>query len=336
MSEFEKVEVFLKNNPSTWLITGCAGFIGSNLVEYLLSINQKVLGIDNLSTGSLSNLDDIKKNLSISQIENFHFSKGDINDSSLLSEKIKNVDHVLHQAALGSVPRSIDSPIASNESNVSGFLNILNIARQSKIKSFTYASSSSVYGDHESLPKQEHIIGDVLSPYALTKKINEQYASIFSKTYGFKSIGLRYFNVFGPRQSPSGPYAAVIPQWISAIKDEKEIIIYGDGETSRDFCFIQNVIEANILAATSSAEAKNKTYNVAFGEQTTLNELADLLILYSGKPQDSISKKYNDFRKGDVRHSLASIEMAKTHLGYSPRFNIVEGIKETLKWYLAK
>lgn len=320
----------LRAEPKTWLVTGCAGFIGSNLVEALLKHDQHVVGLDNFSTGFQSNLDAIKATVSPKQWQCFRLIEGDIVDVDTCKHAVSGVNYVLHQAALGSVPRSIEDPIATNQANISGFLNILDAARREGVDSFTYAASSSTYGDHPDLPKQEDVIGNPLSPYAITKYVNELYADIFANTYGFHSVGLRYFNVFGYRQNPNGAYAAVIPKWIESMRQGEDVFINGDGETSRDFCFIENAVQANILAATSDQKAlPHRIFNVAFGERTSLNQLFGLL-------QEALNQRfglsiadavYRDFRTGDVRHSLASIERAEQALAYEPQYSMREGIQ---------
>jgi len=352
MSEYKALLQLLPASPRTWLITGVAGFIGSNLLEVLLNLGQRVVGLDNFSTGYQHNLDEVKRIVGPDKWSRFHFIRGDVQNiddcfnamyfpSSIAKELngIKEnipVEYVLHQAALGSVPRSINDPIATHNSNVNGFLNILIAARDAKVKSFTYAASSSTYGDHASLPKVENIIGKPLSPYAVTKYINELYADVFDRCYGLKSIGLRYFNVFGKRQNPKGEYAAVIPKWISAMMKDEQVVINGDGETSRDFCFIENVIQMNILAALALDDAKGQVYNVAVGERTTLNEL--YLFIKRTLISEGISVKqevsYSSFRSGDVRHSLADISKARNVFGYSPQYRVKQGIEKTVRWYL--
>ncbi|QWE24996.1 Vi polysaccharide biosynthesis UDP-N-acetylglucosaminuronic acid C-4 epimerase TviC [Polynucleobacter sp. AP-Elch-400A-B2] len=328
-------DLFLK--PSRWLITGVAGFIGSNLLEFLLSHNQIVVGIDNFSTGYQANLDQVKLLVSSDQWEKFNFIEGDISDPKDCVDICKNIDYVLHQAALGSVPRSLENPIQTNRVNVDGFLNVLNAAKNSGVNSFVYAASSSTYGDHPDLPKKEENIGRPLSPYAVTKYVNELYAEVFHRCYGLNSIGLRYFNVFGPRQDPSGAYAAVIPKWTASMIEGSPIQIYGDGETSRDFCFVGNVIQANILAALSSVpNAKNQIYNIAVGDRTSLNQLFDILkraLRDEGVNSDS-EKLYQDFRFGDVLHSQANIDKAKRLLGYLPEFTIQEGVTRSIPFYI--
>lgn len=333
---FEEVKQQLMAQPKRWLITGVAGFIGSNLLEFLLKANQHVVGLDNFSTGFQQNLDEVKSQVSEVQWKRFSFLEGDLCSPSDCSMVCEGVDYVLQQAALGSVPRSIDNPVLTNASNITGFLNLLVSARDAAVESFTYAASSSTYGDHPALPKVENVIGRPLSPYAVTKYVNELYAEVFSRVYNFNCIGLRYFNVFGPRQNPNGAYAAVIPRWISSMLKDEEVVINGNGETSRDFCFINNVIQANILAAVAPKVARNQIYNVALNERTSLNELFDYLkkslnskgIIYSKKPN------YRDERKGDVKHSQADIAKAREHLGYDPKFQIWAGLEVAMPWYL--
>ncbi|EHC4732539.1 TPA: Vi polysaccharide biosynthesis UDP-N-acetylglucosaminuronic acid C-4 epimerase TviC, partial [Escherichia coli] len=328
--KYKKIEDALSSKSETWLITGVAGFIGSNLLEALLKLNQKVVGLDNFATGHQANLDEVKESVSAEQWSAFTFVEGDICEPETCVEVVKGVDHVLHQAALGSVPRSIKDPITTNNTNISGFINMLVAAKDANVRSFTYAASSSTYGDHPALPKIEENIGNPLSPYAVTKYVNELYAQVFARTYGFKSIGLRYFNVFGKRQDPNGAYAAVIPKWTAAMINDEPLYINGDGETSRDFCFIENVVQMNILAAQSDASARDQVYNVAVGDRTTLNQLFNVLkntlknnnVIYEKKPV------YKDFRAGDVRHSQANIDKAKRLLGYVPTHDILDGIKE--------
>lgn len=336
MNEFVKNCEALKIKPKTWLITGVAGFIGSNLLEVLLKLDQKVVGLDNFATGHQHNLDEVKGIVSGAQWANFNFIEGDIINLDDCQKACDGVDYVLHQAALGSVPRSIANPIATNAANVTGFLNMLVAARNAEVKSFTYAASSSTYGDHPVLPKIEENIGNPLSPYAVTKYVNELYADVFSRTYDFNCIGLRYFNVFGKRQDPNGAYAAVIPKWTAAMIANDDVFINGDGETSRDFCFIENAVQANILAATTNnQEAKNQVYNVAVGDRTTLNKLFELLqkalaendVFYGKRPI------YRDFRAGDVKHSQANISKSQKKLKYNPLFKIEKGIINAMPWY---
>ncbi len=337
MSQYQTVCEQLQHAPKTWLVSGVAGFIGSNLLETLLRLNQKVVGLDNFATGRQHNLDEVQGLVTPEQWANFKFYEGDIRNLEDCKKACANVDYVLHQAALGSVPRSIADPITTNAANITGFLNMLVAARDAKVSSFTYAASSSTYGDHPALPKVEENIGNPLSPYAVTKYVNELYADVFARTYGFKTIGLRYFNVFGKRQDPNGAYAAVIPKWTAAMIAGDDVFINGDGETSRDFCFIENTVQANILAATTqNEEAKNQVYNVAVGDRTTLNDLFNAIkaalnengVIYTKAPI------YREFRAGDVRHSQASIKKIKNLLGYEPQFVISRGIESAMPWYI--
>ncbi|OGT98407.1 MAG: Vi polysaccharide biosynthesis protein VipB/TviC [Gammaproteobacteria bacterium RIFOXYB2_FULL_38_6] len=329
---YPELKKHLQIHQYTWLVTGCAGFIGSNLLETLLNLNQKVVGLDNFSTGHQKNLDEVLKNVSKKAAENFQLIKGDIRNFSDCEKAMQEVDYTLHQAALGSVPRSIKSPELTHENNVDGFVNMLIAARHAGVKKFVYASSSSVYGDSPVLPKIENQIGNPLSPYAVSKYVNELYAHVFGRCYGMQTIGLRYFNVFGRRQDPHSAYAAVIPLWVSALSKHQPMIIFGDGKTSRDFCYVENVVQANLLAAFADLpKAMNRVYNIAVGEQTSLNELAVLLAeaLNVSKP-DII---HRDFRPGDIRHSLADISAAKTLLHYQPTHTISQGIAEAIEWY---
>jgi len=336
--KYNKIKEELIQKPKTWLVTGCAGFIGSNLVEALLSLNQKVLGLDNFATGHQYNLDHIEKSVSKEQWENFSFTKGDISDYETCINATKGVDVVLNQAALGSVPRSIDNPVISNNSNVTGFLNMLTASKENGVKRFVYASSSSVYGDSAELPKVESRTGNLLSPYAVTKYVNELYMGVFYKCYGFESIGLRYFNVFGKRQDPNGAYAAVMPKWISAMLNGEDVFINGDGETSRDFTYIDNIVQANIMAGvTTNKEAFAKAYNTAAGGRETLNNLYSAISngLKEKLPELKVQEPiYRDFRAGDIRHSNANIDQAKELLGYEPTHNLEQGLKESLEWYI--
>ena len=305
-------------------------------MEHLLKLNQNVIGLDNFATGHRRNLDEVQSLVTPEQWARFAFIDGDIRNEEDCAKACEGVDYVLHQAALGSVPRSINDPITTNAANITGFLNMLVAARDARVKSFTYAASSSTYGDHPALPKVEKNIGKPLSPYAVTKYVNELYADVFATTYGFKTIGLRYFNVFGKRQDPNGAYAAVIPKWTAAMVSGEDVFINGDGETSRDFCFIENAVQANLLAATADETAKNEVYNVAVGDRTTLNILFNSLkealaengVVYEKPPV------YRDFRSGDVRHSQADISKAASKLGYAPEYRIVEGIAKAMPWYL--
>ena len=336
MSNYQLIKVQLKSEPKVWLITGVAGFIGSNLLEYLLKLDQTIVGLDNFATGHQCNLDEVQGLVTETQWQNFNFIEGDIRNYKTCVSAVKGVDFVLHQAALGSVPRSIADPIASNAANISGFLNVLQAAKEEGVKSFTYAASSSTYGDHPALPKVEENIGNPLSPYAVTKYVNELYAGVYARCYGFKTIGLRYFNVFGQRQDPNGAYAAVIPKWTAGMIQGEDVFINGDGETSRDFCFIENTLQMNILAATAQDEAKDQIYNVAVGDRTTLNDLyATIKVsLASTGIQVTSDPVYRDFRAGDVRHSQAEISKAINRLGYSPEFNILQGIQKAMPWYI--
>lgn len=337
MTKYEQVQQELLTSPKKWLVTGVAGFIGSNLLEKLLKLNQTVIGLDNFATGHQHNLDEVKSLVSDEQWSRFQFIEGDIREYATCQLAVKNVDYVLHQAALGSVPRSIADPITSNAANITGFLNMLQAAKEQGVKSFTYAASSSTYGDHPALPKVEENIGNPLSPYAVTKYVNELYASVYARTYGFKAIGLRYFNVFGRRQDPCGAYAAVIPKWTSAMINNEEVFINGDGETSRDFCYIENVVQMNLLAATTiTEEAKDNIYNVAVGDRTTLNDLFYAIKNALGNNDIRVMNKpiYRDFRIGDVRHSQADVSKAKQYLGYTPSHNILNGIYESISWYI--
>lgn len=335
---YDQIIQSLTHTPKTWLITGVAGFIGSNLLEALLKLDQTVIGLDNFATGHPHNLDEVQQSVSPAQWQRFTFLEGDIRDFDTCRTACAGVDYVLHQAALGSVPRSIEDPISTNAANITGFLNMLTAARDAGVKRFVYAASSSTYGDHPDLPKREDRIGNPLSPYAVTKYVNELYADVFGRTYGFKSIGLRYFNVFGPRQDPNGAYAAVIPKWFSGILAGGPVYINGDGETSRDFCYIDNCVQANILAATTeNPEGPGQVYNVAFCQRTTLNELFELIqaLVVKTKPEAAAVKPtYRDFRPGDVKHSLADIGKAEKLLGYQPRFSVSEGLELAAKWYL--
>jgi len=339
MSQYYQVCERLKQNPKIWLITGVAGFIGSNLLETLLKLDQRVVGLDNFATGHQYNLDEVQSLVTAEQWNNFTFIQGDIRNLEDCQKACNNVDYVLHQAALGSVPRSIADPIMTNSANITGFLNMLVAARDARVSSFTYAASSSTYGDHPALPKVEENIGKPLSPYAVTKYVNELYAEVFARTYGFKSIGLRYFNVFGKRQDPNGAYAAVIPKWTAAMIAGDDVFINGDGETSRDFCFIENTVQANILAATTqNDEAKNQVYNVAVGDRTTLNDLFNVIKAALNENGVTYTKEpvYRDFRVGDVRHSQASIEKIESKLGFKAKYQISHGIELSINWYIDK
>ena len=369
MTRYEQIQTELRQNPKTWLVSGVAGFIGSHLLETLLKLDQRVVGLDNFETGHRSNLKEVQNLTTPAQWTNFHFIEGDIRklsdcrkamtwhssfETNPLERSYDNticVDYILHQAALGSVPRSLADPIATNDTNISGFLNMLVAAREARVKSFIYAASSSTYGDHQSLPKIEGNIGKPLSPYAVTKYVNELYADVFARNYGFVTVGLRYFNVFGSRQDPNGAYAAVIPKWTAAILKGQPVYINGDGETSRDFTYVANAVQANLLAALQAQSAiesvdtqspMNQVYNVALGERTTLNELFHLLlenlkttVIAKEVTQNfTAAPTYREFRKGDVRHSQADISKAQRLLAYEPSHHVKDGIELSMPWYL--
>ena len=335
MTSFEEVRTKLQQSPKSWLVTGAAGFIGSNLVETLLNLGQIVVGLDNFSTGHHHNLTDVEAMVGPAYRQRFRMFEGDIRNLDACRRAVADADYVLHQAALGSVPRSLEDPLTTDAVNVSGFLNMLIAARDEGVARFVYAASSSTYGDHEALPKVEDRIGKPLSPYAVTKYVNELYADVFARSYGFSSVGLRYFNVFGRRQDPDGAYAAVIPKWVAAMLKGETVHINGDGETSRDFCYIDNVVQANILAALAGDEAQNEVYNVGVGERTSLNELhAMIQASLAGLGAEVRSEPtYRDFRAGDVRHSQADIGKAKRLLGYAPGYRVVDGIQTAMPWY---
>ena len=339
MTKYQNAQQHLRDHQYHWLITGVAGFIGSNLLEALLRLNQKVTGLDNFSTGYRHNLEQVEELVGPEAWRNFTFIEGDIRRLEDCVDACKNVDYVLHEAALGSVPRSIEDPILANENNITGFLNMLVASRDAPVRRFIYAASSSTYGDHPDLPKVESVIGKPLSPYAVTKYVNELYADVFARCYGTESIGLRYFNIFGPRQDPNGAYAAVIPQWVAALIKNQTLHINGDGETSRDFCFIDNVVQANLLAALAdSPEAANQVYNVALNERTSLNQLYEMmrsLLLEQFPHLQNHRPQYVDFREGDVRHSQADISKAGKLLGFAPTHRIDEGLKQAMDWYIA-
>lgn len=337
MNHYDNLQSELQANPKIWLITGVAGFIGSNLLEKLLLLNQRVVGLDNFSTGFQRNLDEVQALVSAEQWQRFSFHQGDICNLADCQKVVRGVNFVLHQAALGSVPRSLENPLATNAANITGFLNMLVAAKDASVDSFTYAASSSTYGDHPALPKVEDQIGKPLSPYAVTKYVNELYADVFSKSYGFDAIGLRYFNVFGKRQDPNGAYAAVIPKWIASLIQGETVFINGDGETSRDFCFVENAVQMNILAATASKDNKNQIYNVAVGDKTSLNSLFESIKKYLLENKQVLKNpeaEYRDFRQGDVRHSQADITKAKQRLAYAPSHNIQQGLKTAMPWYI--
>ena len=362
MSAYTQLCEKMRAEPSTWLVTGVAGFIGSNLLEHLLKMGQTVVGLDNFLTGYQKNLDMVEALVGPEAWSRFTFIEGDIRDLDTCRKACEGVDHVLHEAALGSVPRSIDDPILSNSCNITGYLNMRCTARAVRVsrvvgflhqclaggadesgshagvKSFVYAASSSTYGDSPELPKVEDKIGNPLSPYAVTKYVDELYADVFARCYGFTTVGLRYFNVFGQRQDPYGAYAAVIPQWFASLLKKETVFVNGDGETSRDFCYIDNVVQANLLASFATDEARNKVYNVAFGQRTTLNELFDLIreeVVRHMPEAATATATHRDFRAGDVRHSLADITRARTLLGYEPQFDVRTGLRLAGDWYAA-
>lgn len=339
MSRYDELLTELPQHPRVWLVTGVAGFIGSNLLEALLRLDQKVVGLDNFATGFMRNLEEVQSLVTAEQWARFDFHEGDIRNIDDCRRACDGVDYVLHQAALGSVPRSLADPITTNSANIDGFLNMLVAARDANVKSFVYAASSSTYGDHPALPKVEDVIGKPLSPYAVTKYVNELYADVFARCYGFNTIGLRYFNVFGKRQNPDGAYAAVIPKWTAAMIKGDDVFINGDGETSRDFCFIENAIQANLLAACQeNIDARNQVYNVAVSGRTTLNTLFNELkkALHENGVVYGKSPAYRDFRAGDVRHSQADIHKIQRLLGYVPRYDIRLGISCAMPWYVSK
>ncbi len=335
---YDKLKSELANNPRRFLVTGVAGFIGSSLLQTLLELGQEVVGLDNFETGYQANLTDVERVVGSDAWKRFRFIEGDITDSLDCEKAVKGVHYVLHQAALGSVPRSIVDPLRTHRANIDGYLNMLIAARDQKVQRFVYASSSAVYGDHPALPKRESEIGNQLSPYAVTKYVNELYARNFAEVYGFRSIGLRYFNVFGPRQDPDGAYAAVIPKWIGQLLKGEPCQIFGDGETSRDFCYVDNVVQANLLAALATEDsATNRVYNVAFGDRTSLNDLYNYIYdalceVTGGNPQ--LKAHHASFRGGDIRHSLADISEARTRLGYEPVVPAKEGFKRVVDWFV--
>jgi len=332
---YQKAQEDLERTPKSWLVTGAAGFIGSNLVETLLRLGQNVVGLDNFATGHQRNLADIESSLAASEWSRFHMMEGDIRDLDTCRKAVADIDYVLHQAALGSVPRSLEDPLTSNAVNIDGALNMLIAARDEGVSRFVYAASSSTYGDHPALPKVEDKIGKPLSPYAVTKLVNEIYADVFARVYDFPSVGLRYFNVFGRRQDPDGDYAAVIPKWVAAMLKGEPVVINGDGESSRDFCFIDNVVQANILAAMAGSEAQDEVYNVGAGGCTTLNQLHDMIQTSLENLGVEIQHQpiYQDFRAGDVRHSQADVSKAQRLLGYQPSHKVAEGIEVAMPWY---
>jgi UDP-N-acetylglucosamine/UDP-N-acetylgalactosamine 4-epimerase len=336
MNAYSEAIARLRASPKSWLVTGAAGFIGSNLVEALLRLDQRVVGLDNFVGGHQRNLDQVQCAVSAARWKRWRFIRGDIRDPDACRRACDAAEVVLHQAALGSVPRSIEDPVATHEANITGFLNMLMAAQQAGIKRFVYASSSSVYGDRDTPLKQEASLGNLLSPYAVTKRTNELYAYAFGLCHGIECVGLRYFNVFGRRQDPEGPYAAVIPRWIAALLRGDPVYINGDGETTRDFCYIDNVIQANLLAATATRGA-GEVFNVAVGERTSLNELFDALRSQLGTvvPRVQASRATRrPFRPGDVRHSRADISKAREILGYEPAHSFRQGLVEALAWYV--
>ena len=337
MQTYAQVKEELAASPKTWLVTGVAGFIGSNLLETLLTCDQHVKGLDNFSTGHQHNLDQVKKLVTQEQWAKFSFINGDIRDEDTCRDACNDVEYVLHQAALGSVPRSLENPRLTHDNNLTGYLNMLVAARDQKVEKFVYAASSSTYGDHPGLPKKEDLIGKPLSPYAVTKYVNELYADVFSRCYGARPVGLRYFNIFGRRQDPNGAYAAVIPKWFAGFMAGEEIFINGDGTTSRDFCYIDNCVQANIMADIATREESvNQVYNIAFGERTTLTELFDHI---QGRVKGlvdnytEVKPTYRDFRPGDVKHSLADISKARGLIGYNPEYSVVQGLDRAADWY---
>lgn len=338
MSKLTEVKTALLEQPKVWLVTGVAGFIGSNLLEQLLKLGQTVVGLDNFSTGHRHNLAMVQNMVGAEAWSRFCLIEGDIRDLATCEQAVHGVNYVLHQAALGSVPRSLENPIRTHESNINGFLNMLVAARDANVERFVYAASSSTYGDHPGLPKVEDRIGKPLSPYAVTKYVNELYAEVFGRCYGMPTIGLRYFNVFGPRQDPDGAYAAVIPKWFGSLLRNQDIFINGDGETSRDFCFIDNVVQMNLLAATTdNSEAVNQVYNVAVGGRTTLNQLYGWIrdqVAVIHPEKSTVEPIYRDFRAGDVRHSQADIAKSQSLLGYAPSHSIQQGLEVAAAYYL--
>lgn len=338
VTRYQQLRGNLAGAPRRWLITGVAGFIGSNLLQTLLELDQHVVGFDNFATGHRANLQEVERCVTPDRWRRFRFIEGDIRDPDACRRACDGVDFVLHQAALGSVPRSVEDPITTNSVNVGGFVTMLTASRSAEVKRFVYAASSSTYGDHPGLPKVESVIGKPLSPYAVSKLADELYADVFASTYNFPSIGLRYFNIFGARQDPNGPYAAVIPKWIAALIHDEPVFINGDGETSRDFCYVANAVQANLLAATATDPAAvNQVYNIAVGQRTSLNELLEHLRAMLAPRFARLAgfrPTYRDFRAGDVRHSLADISKAHRLLGYAPTHTVGEGLSEAMEWYL--
>jgi UDP-N-acetylglucosamine 4-epimerase len=337
---YEDVRRQIEAAPRRWLVTGAAGFIGSHLVEQLLRLDQGVVGLDNFMTGKRENLEHVQRAVGEARWQKFRFIEGDIRSLETCNAACASIDLVLHQAGLGSVPRSIDRPLRTHDSNVNGFLNMLIAARDAGVARLVYASSSAVYGDHAALPKVESQLGRAMSPYGLSKRINELYADVFAACYGFQSIGLRYFNVFGERQDPDGPYASVIPAWIGALLRGETAYVNGDGSVARDFCYVDNVVQANLLAAlVQSAEAVGQAYNVAVGAQTTLNELFELIraCLALKLPHlRSVRPVHREPRRGDMQLSRADVSKASELLGYQPAFGLGAGLARTIDWYIAE
>lgn len=334
---YQRVREQLQQQPKRWLVTGAAGFIGSHLVQALLQLEQQVTGLDNFLTGKRENLQQVARLVGPANWRNFHLLEGDIRQADCCQRACSGMDYVLHQAALGSVARSLQEPLMYHSINVDGFLCILEAARQARVKRVVYASSSATYGDHPALPKMESQCGLALSPYALGKQINEHYASLYQRSYQLESIGLRYFNVYGPRQDPAGAYAAVIPGWIAALRLGKAVVIHGDGLNSRDFCFVENVVQANVLAAACErSEATGQVYNIAVGQRTSLLELFHLLQALLAEQGPSAAPEHRPFRAGDVRHSHADISRAAELLGYRPSHDLQRGLQQTVAWYLAQ
>jgi UDP-N-acetylglucosamine 4-epimerase len=339
MSLFEALCQDLRSRPRQWLVTGVAGFIGSSILQKLLELDQPVVGLDNFSTGNPGNLENVREGVSTESWNRFTFIKGDTRDLETCRRACEGAEVVLHQAALGSVPRSIEDPISSHQSNVDGLLNMLVAARDAKVRRMAYASSSSVYGDDPVLPKQESRTGQPLSPYALTKVIGEQYATIFARTYGFKTIGFRYFNVFGPRQNPKGPYAAVMPKWLQALLDGERCTIHGDGQISRDFCYVANAVQANLLASVAPDSALGEVFNVSYGGSTSLTNLYWMICDRLGSAHQGFQRMdplYGPPRDGDIQHSQADLSKIKVHLGYEPTHSVAQGLDELVPWFAAR
>lgn len=338
IAPYDRMKLSLRELPKTWLVTGSAGFIGSNLVQELLNLDQRTVGLDNFVTGTRWNIQNVLDSVDARLHRNFKFIEGDIREMKTCAAACTGVDVIVHEAALGSVPRSIKDPKATHETNVNGFLNMLIAARDSGVKRFVYASSSSVYGDHPGLPKVEDAIGRPLSPYAVSKLANELYANVFWKTYNLETVGLRYFNVFGPRQNPAGEYAAVIPKWYNAVLRNEPVVIHGDGKTTRDFCYVDNTVQATLLAATTiNTEAFGQVFNVAFSQQATLDDLFLSIkdsLSEQFKRQIDLKPVYMDFRPGDIRHSLADISKARVILGYQPKYSLRDGLAVYTTWFV--